>query len=171
MIKLDSKGPVIYSGIRIGLNGNEFFMYKFRTMVVGAESDGTTTYLNDRRITRIGKLLRKFKIDELPQFLNVIKGDMSIVGPRPEVYEHTSAYSNEEKIILSVTPGITDYSSIYFSSLTELLGETDAHEIFVTKFRARKNLLRIKYVEEQSFFIDAKIIFLTIVTILKKLKK
>jgi lipopolysaccharide/colanic/teichoic acid biosynthesis glycosyltransferase len=168
LIKFDSKGSVIYRGLRTGVNGSEFYMYKFRTMHDGSELQGTTTALNDPRITRIGKYLRKYKLDELPQFFNVLVADMSIVGPRPEVSEHTSIYTGDELRILSVKPGITDYSSIYFSSLSELLGEDNAHFNFVSNFRHRKNLLRIRYVDERSFLVDLYIILNTVKVILLK---
>jgi lipopolysaccharide/colanic/teichoic acid biosynthesis glycosyltransferase len=135
-----------------------------------SEFQGTTTALNDPRITRIGSYLRKYKLDELPQFFNVLMGQMSVVGPRPEVSEHTSAYSEDEMCILSVKPGITDFSSIYFSSLSDLLGENDAHRNFVENFRNKKNLLRIKYVNERSFLIDLYIVFNTVKVILQKFK-
>ena len=170
LIKLDSKGPIIFRGIRTGVNGADFHMFKFRTMYEGSESHGTTTALNDTRITKIGKFLRETKLDELPQFYNVVMGDMSIVGPRPEVREHTSVYTLDEMRILSVKPGITDYSSIYFSSLSELLGEVDAHSNFILKYRNKKNLLRIKYVDEQSFLNDLLIILNTVRVIFLKIK-
>jgi len=120
-VKLDSDGPVLYLGERVGLHGQKFHICKFRMMCVGAEKHGTTTAAADARITRTGRFIRKYKLDELPQLINVIKGDMSLVGPRPEVEEHTSAYNDEEKLILSVMPGITDYSSIRFVRLMTAL--------------------------------------------------
>lgn len=168
LIKLDSPGPLLYRGRRVGKYGNEFLMYKFRTMTPDAEQFGSTTALNDNRITNLGFVLRKYKLDELPQLLNVLMGNMSLVGPRPEVAEHTNAYTVEESRILTVKPGITDYSSIYFASLTELLGEDNAHAVFVSQYRSKKNLLRLKYVAEQSFFVDTKIIIMTIRAIIKK---
>jgi lipopolysaccharide/colanic/teichoic acid biosynthesis glycosyltransferase len=160
-IKASSKGPVFYYGERIGLNNKNFRIYKFRTMIPDAELSGTTTTLDDPRITRIGKLLRKYKIDELPQLFNVLFGDMSFVGPRPEVEEHTNAYNEEEKEILSVKPGITDYSSIEFYNLAEVLGPDNPHQIYVSKIRSQKNRLRLQYVKNQSFFEDMKILFNT----------
>tara|TARA_B100000519_G_C14180690_1_gene408377 strand:- start:544 stop:972 length:429 start_codon:yes stop_codon:yes gene_type:complete len=141
-------------------------------MVPNAERIGSgTTSLNDSRITPIGKFLRKYKLDELPQFINVIKGDMSIVGPRPELLEYVEKYTIEEKIILSIRPGITDYSSIKYSSLDKLVGEVDANRIFNEKILYERTQLRLKYVNEYNFFIDIKLIFLTILVILKKLIK
>lgn len=161
VIKIDSKGPVLYFGERVGLNNKKFKIYKFRTMRPNAELHGTTTTINDPRITKIGTFLRKYKLDELPQLINVIKGDMSLVGPRPEVEEHTSEYSEEEKQILSVRPGITDYSSIEFYNLAEVLGPNDPHRVYVTKIRSQKNQLRLLYVKNKSFSEDIKILFNT----------
>ena len=167
-IKLDSHGPVFYRGERVGRFGKTFRIFKFRTMQPNAELLGTTTTLNDPRITRVGRFLRKFKLDELPQLVNVVMGDMSIVGPRPEVEEHTNEYDEEEKIILTVMPGITDYSSIRFVSLDKVLGSESPHDVYITTIRSQKNRLRIRYVQSQSFKEDMKIIFQTIVVILKK---
>ena len=169
IVKISSAGPVLYRGRRTGLYGREFVMYKFRTMHIGAERLGTTTSLRDPRVTRVGAVLRHYKLDELPQFLNVLRGDMSIVGPRPEVAEHTNAYSLEERDILTVLPGVTDYSSVYFANLTELLGTDDAHNMFLTKYRAQKNALRLRYVRERSFVTDLKIIMLTCGALFAKL--
>src|SRR5215470_912838 len=111
-IKLDSKGPVLYASERIGRFGKPFLMWKFRTMHPNSESLGITTGKDDPRVTRVGKVLRRYKVDELPQLINVMAGEMSLVGPRPEFREHTSAYTGEENLILSVRPGITDYASV-----------------------------------------------------------
>jgi lipopolysaccharide/colanic/teichoic acid biosynthesis glycosyltransferase len=163
LIKIGSPGPVYYRGVRIGKNGRKFRIYKFRSMVMDAELIGSTaTARNDPRITSIGQIIRKYKLDELPQLINVIKGDMSIVGPRPEVEEHTNCYSREEEIILTVLPGITDYSSIRFRNLNDLLGSEDANKIFIEKYRDEKNRLRIEYVKTRTFWGDIKIIFETL---------
>ena len=162
-IKLDSRGPVFYRGVRIGRHGRPFRIFKFRTMGPDAEHVGSTsTGQNDPRITRVGRWLRPWKLDELPQLLNVLRGEMSIVGPRPEVEEHTSAYTEEEKIILSVLPGITDYASIRFFNLNELVGSEDPRRVFVEKYRSEKNSLRVAYVRNQSLWTDFRIIFLTL---------
>ncbi|MGA8220677.1 MAG: sugar transferase [Candidatus Acidiferrales bacterium] len=161
-IKLDSRGPVFYRGVRIGLHGKPFRIFKFRTMVEDAELRGSTaTAHGDPRITRAGKRLRPYKLDELPQLLNVMQGEMSIVGPRPEVEEHTSCYMGPEKIILSVKPGITDEASIRFYNLNELLGTEDPNGVFIARYRAEKNRLRVSYVERRSFWGDLRIIFRT----------
>ena len=122
IIKLDSPGPVFYRGWRTGLGGKPFRIFKFRTMVVDAEKiGGPSTALNDPRLTEFGKFLRKYKIDELPQIINVLKGEMSLVGPRPQVEKYTKLYNDEEKIILSVRPGLTDYASIKFINMDQML--------------------------------------------------
>ena len=169
IIKINSPGPVFYCGWRTGLGGKPFRIFKFRTMVVNAEKiGGGTTALKDPRITRLGKFLRKYKLDELPQVLNVIKGDMSIVGPRPELAQYTNLYKGEELMILSVRPGITDYSSMKFSALDEIVGAGDADRVFEETVLARKNELRIKYVKEHTFFGDIKLILQTICLIFRK---
>jgi lipopolysaccharide/colanic/teichoic acid biosynthesis glycosyltransferase len=168
-IKATSKGHVLYMGQRMGLNGTQFGILKFRTMIPDAEAQGTTTAENDPRITGIGRFLRKTKLDELPQLLNVARGEMSFVGPRPEVEEHTNDYTDEEKLILTVRPGITDFSSIYFISLDEVLGSDNPHQVYVSRIRAEKNRLRLKYVREQSFFTDLNIIAYTAAALVRKL--
>ncbi len=174
-VKLTSKGSIFYLGERVGLHGNKFKIIKYRTMIPEAELNGTTTTINDQRITKVGAFLRKYKLDELPQLINVIIGDMSLVGPRPEVEEHTNAYNEEEKKILSVRPGITDYSSIKFYNLAEVLGPNDPHQVYISKIRSQKNQLRLLYVKNQSFTEDIRILFntskLLIKLILGKLKK
>jgi lipopolysaccharide/colanic/teichoic acid biosynthesis glycosyltransferase len=169
VIKLDSPGPVLYKGLRTGMNGVKFRIWKFRTMTVDAEIEGTTTVIGDRRITRVGKILRHTKLDESPQFFNVLAGSMSIVGPRPEVDEHTSEYTEAELAILTVKPGITDYSSLRFFDMARELGSENPHEQYVTKVRGEKNLLRMKYVKESSFLTDLKIVCMTILTVVRRL--
>jgi lipopolysaccharide/colanic/teichoic acid biosynthesis glycosyltransferase len=164
-IRLDSPGPILYLGERVGLHGKTLRICKFRTMCVGAERLGTTTADNDPRITRVGRFLRKYKLDELPQLFNVVKGEMSLVGPRPEVEEHTREYSDQEKLILTVLPGITDYSSIRFVNLGKVLGSENAHQVFLTRYRAEKNRLRLEYVRKRSFREDMRILFLTFVSL------
>ena len=171
LIKFDSKGPIFYRGIRAGWKGSVFSILKFRTMVQNAEQLGSaTTALNDSRITNSGVFLRKYKIDELPQIINVLFGQMSIVGPRPEILEYVNKYRGEEKLILSMRPGITDYSSIKYSSLDELVGETDANKVFNEKILDKRTALRLKYVKEYTFLKDISLIILTIKAILYKMK-
>lgn len=158
-IKINSPGSVFYRGERSGINGKPFLIYKFRSMVVDAEKiGGPSTALNDPRLTRVGKFLRKYKLDELPQLINVLKGEMSLVGPRPQVRKYTDLYKGEENMILSVKPGITDYASIKFSNLDEILGDENVDMKYVEEIEPEKNKLRIKYVKEQSFLTDLKIL-------------
>jgi len=167
-IKLSSPGPVFYRGVRTGRYGRPFKMFKFRTMVVGAEKlGGTTTGKNDPRVTSIGWLLRKYKLDELPQLINVLRGEMSIVGPRPEVEEYTSIYNQEEQIILNVRPGITDYASMNFVNLSEIVGSENPDKYYAENVRPLKNSLRVKYVKEQTFWGDMKIILMTLQRLLR----
>lgn len=168
IIKLSSPGPVIYRGWRTGLGGKPFRIYKFRTMVVNAEKiGGVSTALNDSRLTKIGKFLRKYKLDELPQLVNILRGEMSFVGPRPQVEEYTKLYNNEEKIILSVRPGLTDYASIKFINLDKILGDENIDEKYFKDIEPKKNRLRMKYAREHSFLIDLKIIIMTLMQMLK----
>ena len=135
-------------------------------MLVGSESLGGTTGKDDPRVTQVGRFLRKYKFDELPQLVNVLTGDMSLVGPRPELEEHTSAYQGEEKLILSVRPGITDYASVQFHNLNELVGSEDPHRVFIEEFRPEKNRLRLAYVKQQSLREDMKILVKTLARVL-----
>ena len=164
-IKINSSGPVIYKGLRSGRYGKPFYIYKFRSMAVGAESGAGTTSRNDPRITFIGKSLRKYKVDELPQLLNVLKGEMSFVGPRPELLRYTAIYEGKELLILTVKPGITDYSSIKFSNLNEMIRDEDPDKDYENKIIKKKNKLRIMYVEKQTFCGDINLIFLTLIKI------
>lgn len=169
-IKLTSPGPVFYRGVRAGLRGVPFHILKFRTMVVDAESlGGPTTGTNDKRVTRIGAFLRRTKLDELPQFFNVLVGDMSLVGPRPEVLEYTAMYTDKEKIILSMRPGITDYASIEFANLDDLVGNLDPDKYFREHIMPRKTELRIKYVKEWSLITDFKILKATFCRVVKRI--
>jgi lipopolysaccharide/colanic/teichoic acid biosynthesis glycosyltransferase len=166
LIKIDSHGPIFYRGVRIGRGSRPFRIFKFRTMVENAESGGTATAHRDPRITRTGHWLRHWKLDELPQLLNVLGGEMSIVGPRPEVEEHTSCYTDAEQVILSVKPGITDEASIRFRHLGELLDSDDPNRVFIEKYRAEKNRLRVLYVQKRSFLGDLRLIFRTLYCVL-----
>jgi len=162
-------GPVFYRGQRVGRQGRPFFIFKFRTMVVDAEKKGgSSTSDGDPRITRIGRRLRKYKLDELPQLINVLKGEMSVVGPRPEVKRYTDMYTEEEQVILSVRPGITDYASIWNADEGAILaGAADPEQAYETLIRPKKLKLQIKYVKEQSLGVDMKIILLTLLTIVR----
>lgn len=163
LVYFDSAGPVLYRGRRTGLDAVEFDIFKFRTMVPNAESiGGPSTALDDARLTRIGPVLRKYKIDETPQFLNVLLGSMSLVGPRPQVAHYTRLYVGDERKILSVKPGLTDYASIYFSDMDDVLGRDDVDTKYLTEVEPVKNKLRLKYVHERSFLVDLKIIGWTV---------
>ena len=170
VIQSTSPGPVFYRGIRTGLHGLPFRILKFRTMVVDAESlGGPTTGTNDKRVTLIGAFLRKTKLDELPQFINVLTGDMSLVGPRPEVLEYTATYTGEEKIIVSMRPGITDYSSIEFADLDDRVGDEDPDKYFREHIMPKKTALRIKYVKEWSLWSDFRILWMTFFRVIKRI--
>ncbi|MDD5167614.1 MAG: sugar transferase [Syntrophales bacterium] len=168
LIKKEDDGPIFYRGERVGLNGRIFRIFKFRTMVVHAERiGGASTANEDPRITRIGRFLRKYKFDELPQFINVLIGDMSMVGPRPEVKYYTDMYSEEEKAILSIRPGITDWASIWnVDEGAVLAGAKDPERAYEELIRPKKLKLQLKYVKERSFRIDMKIIFLTLLAVI-----
>ena len=164
------RGPVFYRGERVGINGKPFRIYKFRTMVVDAEKLGVfSTSNDDERVTGIGRFLRRYKLDELPQLINVLKGEMSFVGPRPEVRKFTDLYTNDEKVILTVRPGITDWASLWNSDEGAILkGSADPDKDYLEKIRPEKIRLQLKYVRERSFWIDLKIIFLTLKTVIIK---
>ena len=163
LIKLEDGGPVFYRGERVGRHGRGFRIFKFRTMVVHADRiGGPSASDSDPRITRIGRTLRRYKLDELPQLINVLKGEMSLVGPRPEVRHYTDQFTEEEQAILSVRPGISDWASIWNADEGALLaGAEDPEHVYATRIRPTKLRLQLKYVREQSFFTDLKIIFLT----------
>ncbi len=167
---LSSPGPIFYKGIRSGLHGQPFRILKFRTMVTDAELlGGPTTGSTDPRVTPVGWFLRRAKLDELPQFFNVLKGDMSLVGPRPEVLEYTSRYQGEERLILAMKPGITDYASIEFADLGDRVGSHDPDAYFRQHILPRKNALRLKYVREWSTTTDFQILVHTFVRVLQRI--
>jgi len=164
LIKEEDGGSIFYRGVRVGRHGKPFRIFKFRTMVVDAENiGGPSTADDDPRITKIWKFLRKYKLDELPQLINVLKGEMSLVGPRSEVPHYVNMFTEEEKAILSVRPGITDWASIWNSDEGAILaGSLDPEKTYMEKIRPEKIRLQLKYVRERSFFIDLKIIFQTL---------
>lgn len=170
VIKLGSPGPVFYRGLRAGLNGRPFRIFKFRTMVVEAEKiGGPTTSSDDPRVTEAGSFLRKFKLDELPQLLNVFSGDMSFVGPRPEVPSEVEKYDPEARRLLTVRPGITDYASIKFRNEGEIVkGHPDPHQAYKELIQPEKIRLGLQYVESYSLWEDIKIIFVTMRVVLFK---
>ena len=169
LIKKEDRGPVFYRGARVGRFGKLFRIFKFRTMVVNAEKmGGPSTADDDPRITKMGRFIRKFKLDELPQLINVLKGEMSIVGPRPEVQMYVDMFSEGEKAILTVRPGITDWASIWNPDEGAILaGSPDPEKTYMEKIRPEKIRLQLKYVRERSFWNDLKIIAQTIITVLK----
>jgi lipopolysaccharide/colanic/teichoic acid biosynthesis glycosyltransferase len=159
-VKLDSPGPVLYRGVRVGWQGKPFKMLKFRTMIVNADKLGASSTANDDpRITHVGRFLRRYKLDELPQLINVLTGEMSLVGPRPEVQRFVDVYTDEEKAILTAQPGITDWASLWNSDEGLLLaGSIDPDKDYSEKIRPEKIRLQLKYVHERTFWIDLKII-------------
>jgi lipopolysaccharide/colanic/teichoic acid biosynthesis glycosyltransferase len=167
VITFDSRGPVFYRGLRAGRFGVPFQIFKFRTMAVDAEKlGGASTPEDDPRVTRAGKVLRKYKLDELPQLLNVITGEMSVVGPRPQVLWAVVRYSHEEMEILNVRPGITDMASIRFRNEAEILRHsTDADLEYFAKIHPEKMRLGLEYVKMQSSWLDCKIICKTLAVI------
>jgi len=170
LIVLDSRGSVIYRQGRVGRNNVDFRLYKFRTMCVEADRGSLITVgADDARITRVGGFLRKFKIDEFPQFLNILKGEMSIVGPRPEVRKYVDMYTPEQMRVLSVRPGLTDYASIRYVNENELLAASaDPEQTYIQEIMQDKLNLNLKYIDEQSIWVDMKIIFKTLKAIVIK---
>ena len=162
-IKFDSKGPVFFRQLRVGLNGNLFRIHKFRTMMVNSESSGSLTVGNDTRITKSGQFLRKSKLDELPQLLDVVLGKMSLVGPRPEVKEFIDEYPEKvRKEVLSVRPGITDLASIEMIDENEIIGKYDnPRQAYIEIILPIKQKYYLDYVQSQSVWLDIKIIFMT----------
>ena len=168
LIKFDSKGTVFFKQIRITKGGREFKILKYRTMRVGSDKYSQITVGKDERITKIGSFLRKYKLDEIPQLINVLIGDMSLVGPRPEVPKYVVLYTDEQKEILKVRAGITDYASIEFSDENDLLAsEKNPEEAYIEKIMPKKIELNKKYLSEISVLTDIRIILLTIKKILK----
>lgn len=164
-IKIDSKGPVFYQAIRLGRYGKPFQMFKFRSMRADADKVGALiTPDKDSRVTRVGGFLRKFKLDELPQLINVLKGEMSLVGPRPEAALYFDYYSPDEKrAVLSVRPGMTDYGSLRFHDEGRLLaGSADPIQTYLDLIREPKVRAQLEYIRDQSLLLDIKIIFRTI---------
>lgn len=163
LVRMSSPGPVFYRGVRAGRGGVPFRIYKFRTMVSDAERiGGGSTAKDDPRITPIGRVLRRHKLDELPQLLNVLVGDMSLVGPRPELMQYASEYSGDERLILTVRPGITDLASLEFIQLGDILGNEDPDRVYEERVKPIKNALRVRYVREQSFLGDIRILLRTL---------
>lgn len=168
-IKTDSKGPVFYKQVRVGENGIDFGLFKFRSMVVDADKKGLITVGGrDPRITRSGYFIRKYKLDELPQLINVLVGDMSLVGPRPEVRKYVDLYTDEQQKVLSVKPGITDYASIEYMDENEILGKSsDPEKTYIEEIMPEKIKYNMKYIQNKNVSEYFKIIFLTLLKIVR----
>jgi lipopolysaccharide/colanic/teichoic acid biosynthesis glycosyltransferase len=169
-IKIHDRGPVFYRAPRVGRNGRPFMMYKFRTMVINADRVGaSSTTLDDPRITAVGRWMRRWKVDELPQLLNVLSGDMSIVGPRPQVQWAVDRYSAEERSVLTVRPGMTDWASIVFSNEGEILqGHPDPDEAYMRLIHPTKMRLAMQYVAHPTLWIDLRILWGTAAALVGK---
>jgi lipopolysaccharide/colanic/teichoic acid biosynthesis glycosyltransferase len=163
LIKIGSNGPVFYKQVRVGLNNRDFKIFKFRTMHINADKAGLLTVGGrDPRVTPIGYFLRKYKLDELPQLLNVLFGSMSLVGPRPEVRKYVDLYNEEQQKVLSVKPGITDYASIEYSEENDLLAKSNNPEgTYINEIMPAKLRLNQKYIAEKNLTTDIKILWLT----------
>ena len=168
-IKIDSNGPVFYKQVRVGQNGIDFGLFKFRSMVVDADKKGLITVGGrDPRITRSGYFIRKYKLDELPQLINVLLGDMSLVGPRPEVRKYVDLYTDEQQKVLSVKPGITDYASIEYMDENEVLGKSsDPEKTYIEEIMPEKIKYNMKYIQNKNVSEYFKIIFLTLLKIVR----
>lgn len=168
-ICLESKGGGFYKQLRVGRDGKDFYVYKFRSMRIGADKQGLITVGGrDPRITHIGYFIRKYKLDELPQLLNVLKGDMSLVGPRPEVRKYVDLYTDEQRRVLSVCPGITDYASIEYVDENTILGQADdADKAYIEQILPDKIRYNMKYINHRSVKEYFRVIFMTIWSIIR----
>lgn len=168
-ILLESRGGIFYRQERIGKNGKPFRLWKFRTMRKNADKSGKLTVgMRDPRITRVGYFIRKYKLDEFPQFINVLTGDMSIVGPRPEVREYVDLYTPAQRHVLDVKPGITDYASLEYFKENELLGQADdPRKVYIEEIMPAKIELNRKYIANPSIGQDLRIMWLTFLKILR----
>ena len=169
-IKLDSKGPVFYRQVRVGRNNKDFRIFKFRSMRVGSDKGSLVTIGGrDPRVTKSGYWIRKFKLDELPQLINVFVGDMSLVGPRPEVRHYVDYWTPEQMHVLDVRPGITDPASIKFRNENELMEKAEVPEkYYIEVIMQEKIRLYLEYVEKQGFFYDLGLIFKTFFVIVSE---
>ncbi len=168
-IKLDSRGGIFYKQLRVGRYNKDFYLYKFRTMANGSDKKSLITIGNDdSRITSAGRFLRKYKVDELPQLINVLKGDMSLVGPRPEVRKYVDLYSEQQMKVLNARPGITDIASIKFRNENEILKNQENPEQYYMEILMPEKLnLNLQYLSERSFFGDILLIINTFFKIIK----
>ena len=167
LIKLDSEGPVFYMQERVTTYGGKFRIFKFRTMVTNADKIGTlVTVKGDPRITRVGRVLRKFRLDETPQLLNIIKGDMSFVGTRPEVQKYVDRYSEEMYATLLLPAGVTSLASIFYKDEEKLLSEAEnADDTYVNEVLPGKMVYNLEYIERFSFFYDIKLMIMTVLAV------
>ncbi len=170
MILLDSKGGIIYKQARVGRNNISFNLLKLRTMSKGADKGSLLTIGNhDVRITKTGIWLRKYKLDELPQLFNILKGDMSFVGPRPEVSKYVALYNKQQRRVLTVKPGLTDYASVEYMDENQILASVNNPEqYYIEHIIPHKISFNLKYIDENNLWIDIKIILLTIKNIIVK---
>jgi lipopolysaccharide/colanic/teichoic acid biosynthesis glycosyltransferase len=168
LIKLEDGGPIFFVQKRVGYKGKSFLMWKFRTMVVDAEKKGSLiTVGKDPRITKVGYFLRKFKLDEFPQLINVLKGEMSLVGPRPEVEKYVNLYTSEQRKVLDIIPGMTDPASIKYVNENEILASAeDPEKVYIEVIMPEKIKLNLKYYETASCWTDFLVIIKTILRIL-----
>ena len=168
LIILDSKGGIFFKQIRVGKGNKDFKMFKFRTMKTDSEKKGFLTIGNkDNRITKVGYYLRKYKLDELPQLINVLKGDMSIVGPRPEVSKYVDMYNEQQLKVLSVRPGLTDFASIEYINESEILSKSDKpEETYINEIMPAKLNINLNYINKKSFLTDCIIITRTFIKII-----
>ena len=169
-VKLDSPGTVFYRAPRGGYRNRTFNILKFRTMITGADKTGGCTAKNDPRVTRSGRFMRTTKLDEIPQLLNIIKGDMSFIGPRPELLLYTRRYTPEQECILWVRPGISDDASIAFISQDEIVGEEDPVANYEKYILEKKNAMRVSYARNQSFTGDARLFIKTLAGVWQKFR-
>lgn len=170
VIKLTSKGPVFYKQERITTYGKKFMILKFRTMRVGSDKAGLLTYENDDRITKVGRFLRKLRLDELPQIFHVFSGKMSIVGTRPEVYKYVEQYTPAMYATLLMPAGITSYASIEYKDEDRIIGEVDSpdkiDDIYINKILPQKMKYNLQYIEDFAFFYDIRLMFKTVMQVI-----
>lgn len=171
LVRLESPGPAFYQGQRIGRDGKPFRIYKLRTMRTGADAQGpAVTGAGDPRVTSVGRFLRRTKLDELPQLLNVVRGDMSLVGPRPEAPQYVAQYTDEQRNVLSVRPGMTGAASIAYLNEEEILGTQDAEAIYLSSVMPKKLDLDLQYVRSATFVGDLKILGRTVLLLVRRPK-
>jgi lipopolysaccharide/colanic/teichoic acid biosynthesis glycosyltransferase len=172
LVKLYDGGPVFYRGVRVGRHGRRLRVFKFRTMRIDAEKiGGPSTTTDDARITRVGRWLRKSKLDELPELINVLVGDMSLVGPRPEVERYVKLMTEEERVILSVPPGLTDWATLWNSDEGAVLaGAADPEQAYLELIRPEKIRLQLEYVRRRSFWVDLVILARTVTAVVLRSK-